>query len=273
MVQQTPAPAAEIPFALERFDAFAEALRGRRPALFLDYDGTLTPIVARPDLAVLPEPVRAAIRRLASLCPVGIVSGRDLDDVAAMVGLDGLVYAGSHGFDIRGPGLRTQIGLEYLTELQRVEIDLRARLAGIPGILVERKRFAIAVHTRQVDPARKPDVTGILKALAGDLDQLRLTGGKEILELRPALAWDKGRAVLALLDSLGLTGTNAVPVYIGDDETDEDAFRALAGRGLGIRVSERTEPTAAGWSLRDPAEVGAFLNRLAEWLAGRPAGG
>ena len=256
-----PAP----PSAGRDFATFLDALGGRRPALFLDYDGTLTPIVDRPDRAVLDEAARAAVARLVALCPVAVVSGRDLDDVARLVGLEELVYAGSHGFDIRGPHLRTQIGLEYVPALERADAALRRRLAGVPGALVERKRFAIAVHTRLVEPAAKPGVAEAVHAVADGLPELRVTGGKEILELRPDLPWDKGRAVLALLDALGLA--EAVPVYIGDDETDEDAFRALRGRGVGIRVMDPPAETAAGWSLRDPVEVRVFLERLAAELA------
>lgn len=268
---------ADKPSALADFDDFAALLGDRHPAVFLDYDGTLTPIVERPDLAVLDESVRATIRRLAALCPVAVVSGRDLDDVARHVGLDELVYAGSHGFDIRGPSLRTQIGLEYLNELGGAEAELKARLSGLPGVLVERKRFAVAVHTRQAAPADKPAVAEAVRTVAADHAQLRVTGGKEIHELRPNLPWDKGRAVLALLDALGLAGPDTAPLYIGDDETDEDAFRALAdregagregaGRGTGIRVMDPPSATAAGWSLKDPAETAAFLDRLADWLA------
>ncbi|PWC43163.1 trehalose-phosphatase [Azospirillum sp. TSO22-1] len=255
------------PSAGRGFAAFLEALAGRRPALFLDYDGTLTPIVDRPERARIDDATRAAVARLAVLCPLAVVSGRDLDDVAGMVGLEELVYAGSHGFDIRGPGLRTQIGLEYAPALERADAALRQRLAAVPGALVERKRFAIAVHTRLVEPAAKPAVAAaVLAAAAGEAD-LRVTGGKEIHELRPNLPWDKGRAVLALIDALGLG--SAVPVYIGDDETDEDAFRALAGRGIGIRVMDRPDDTAAAWSLGDPAEVRVFLERLAGALEGR----
>lgn len=253
--------------ALALFDDFTAVLGDRTPAVFLDYDGTLTPIVERPDLAVLGETVRATIRRLAALCPVAVVSGRDLDDVARHVGLDELVYAGSHGFDIRGPSLRTQIGLEYLNELGSAEAELKARLSGVEGVLVERKRFAIAVHTRRAAPADKPAVAEAVRNVADDHAQLRVTGGKEIHELRPNLPWDKGRAVLALLDALGLAGAETVPLYVGDDETDEDAFRALAGRGIGVRVMDPPSATAADWSLKDPAEAALFLERLAGWLA------
>ena len=275
MTDQPPHPPPDSrenkPSALARFDTFAAMLGDRRPAVFLDYDGTLTPIVERPDLAVLDETVRAVIRRLAGLCPVAVVSGRDLEDVARLVGIGELVYAGSHGFDIRGPGLRTRVGEAYLGDLDDAEAALIQRLGGVPGALVERKRFAIAVHTRRVAPEHKEAVAEAVRGVAASLPKLRVTGGKEIHELRPDLPWDKGRAVLSLLDRLGLAGPETLPLYLGDDETDEDAFRALAargeGRGAGIRVMDPPAPSAAGWSLKDPAEAGAFLDRLARHLA------
>lgn len=254
------------PSALARFDALVDALSGRTPAIFLDYDGTLTPIVDRPDLATLAPTVRSGVERLAALCPVAVVSGRDLDDVARLVGLEGLVYAGSHGFDIRGPGLRRQVGAEFLPDLDTAEEELRRHLASVANALVERKRFAIAVHTRLVDAAAKPTVAETVRSVAASRAGLRVTGGKEIHELRPNVPWDKGRAVLALLDALGLAGDGVVPVYIGDDETDEDAFRALSGRGIGIRVMDVPAATAAGWSLADSGEVAALLDRLADRL-------
>lgn len=275
MDQPTTGAGRDKPSALQRFDDLAAALGDRRPAVFLDYDGTLTPIVERPDLAVLDPAVRALIRRLAALCPVAVVSGRDLDDVARHVGLEELVYAGSHGFDIRGPGLRRQIGTEYRDALEAAGDALAERLSGVSGALVERKRFAVAVHTRRVDPADKSGVAEAVRAVLSGSGRLRATGGKEIFELRPDLPWDKGRAVLALLDALGLGGADVVPLYLGDDETDEDAFRAIAGRaiagrGIGLRVMEAPGPTTAGWSLRSPTEAAAFLERLADWLAARP---
>lgn len=255
-----------VPSALDGFHAFAASLTGRTPAVFLDYDGTLTPIMPRPDLAVLDVAVRSGIERLAGLCPVAVVSGRDLEDVARLVALPGLVYAGSHGFDIRGPDLRVRIGAEHTPALDRAEVALRRDLAGIGGALVERKRFAIAIHTRLVEAAHKPAVADAVHRQAAAEDGLRVTGGKEIHELRPNVPWDKGRAVLSLLDRLGLAVGSVLPVYIGDDETDEDAFRALAGRGTGIRVMDDPAPTSAAWRLRDPGEVAVFLKRLADHL-------
>lgn len=259
------------PSALAEFDAFTASLDGRIPALFLDYDGTLAAIAPRPELAAMPDEARAVVQRLSALCPVAFVSGRDLDDLTAMVAVDGLVYAGSHGFDLRGPDLRRQVGVEYVPDLDIADGSLRDRLGGIAGALVERKRFAIAIHTRQVAPPEKPRVADAVRAVVEAQPRLRMTGGKELFELRPNLPWDKGRAVLALLEALGLEGDGTMPIYLGDDETDEDAFRALAGRGdgngIGIRVMDGPAETAATWSLHDPAEAAAFLGRLADWLA------
>ena len=260
--------APDRPSALDRFADFAAVLGGRRPAVFLDYDGTLTPIVARPELAVLDDATRAAVARLATLCPVAVVSGRDLDDVRRLVALDGLVYAGSHGFDIRGPSLRTQIGVEYVPALDSAEAALKRRLASVEGVLVERKRFAIAVHTRLVAADAKAPVAAAVRETAAERPELRVTGGKEIHELRPNVPWDKGRAVLALLDALELNGDGVLPLYVGDDETDEDAFRALDGRGAGVRVMDSPGATAAAWRLHDPSQVRAFLDRLADHLQG-----
>ncbi len=260
------------PSALAGFSGVAAAL-GARPAVFLDYDGTLTPIMPRPDQARLDPAVRAAVAELAALCPVAVVSGRDLDDVRAMVGLPGLVYAGSHGFDIAGPGLRHRVGEEWLPALAAAAAALTAALGGVDGVLVERKGFAIAVHTRQVAADAKPAVAAAVgraadagRAGTGGVP-LRVTGGKEILEIRPPVPWDKGRAVLHLLDVWGLAG--AVPLFLGDDETDEDGFRAVAGvAGVGIRVGgvPAGTVTAARWTLADPSEVGAFLTRLSDHM-------
>jgi alpha,alpha-trehalase len=242
-------------------------LEGRRPAVFLDYDGTLTPIVPRPEDAVLPESTRAALIRLAARRPVAILSGRDLDDVRSMVGVEGLTYAGSHGFDIvTADGHREQRGTEFSPDLDAAESDLRAALAdGPPGAWVERKRFAIAVHYRQVDHSMVPEVARQVEAVRSRHPALRRTGGKMVFELRPSIEWDKGRALLSLIDVLGLGEADVVPLYIGDDETDEDAFRALRGRGIGIVVgqAEDERPTAATYRIGTPEEVRDVLDGLA----------
>lgn len=264
-------PATPLLDALENFDHFIAQLGHRRPALFLDYDGTLTPIADRPELAVLDGAMRHTLERLAKCCTVAIVSGRDRANVAGLVGIDNLVYAGSHGFDIAGPdGLQMQHERagEFLPVLDKAELQLQARLAEVPGVLIERKRFALAIHYRLVAEKDLRRVEAAVDTVAREHQQLRRTGGKKIFELRPQIPWDKGKAVFWLLSALGLEEKEAVvPIYLGDDETDEDAFTALRGRGgLGLFVGDASQATAANYFLSDTNAVGCFLSQLADLL-------
>jgi trehalose-phosphatase len=263
--------ARELPSALEA-GALDERLGPAVPVVFLDYDGVLTEIVEDPAAALLADERRRAVAELARRTRVAVVSGRDLRDVRRLVAVDGLVYAGSHGLDIDvpgGAGLGAEHGAEdFLPALDGAQAALERRLAGVPGARVERKRFALAVHFRQVAPADVDRVAQAVGEVAAEHPELRRTGGKKVFELRPRLPWDKGRAVLWLLDVLGLDRDDVVPLYLGDDETDEDAFRALArhGRGFGVLVGDHGAPTAARYRLRDPDEARAFLERLSARL-------
>jgi trehalose 6-phosphate phosphatase len=254
------------PNAIARWTVLAGQLTGRTPAIFLDYDGTLTPIVSRPELAVLSDDMRDALRAVARAWPTTIVSGRGREDVSALVGLEEITYAGSHGFDIAGPRtsrLRFEVAPEIEPLLAEAAVELKHRTAGIEGVVIENKRFSVAVHYRLVAPERAPEVERIVDRVLAARPQLRKGLGKMVFELRPALDWDKGKAVLWLMDALGLGGSSIVPLYIGDDVTDEDAFRALARRGNGILVSELPRATAARWSLQGVQEVRELLRRLA----------
>ncbi len=273
--------------------------------MFLDYDGTLSPIVDRPELAELDDATRAVVARLAGRCPVAVVSGRDRRDVEARVGLSTVAYAGSHGFDIALPdgGAREQAragladaaegrsragmssreagerlrtthhtdgarhehpaGQERLAALDRAEAALRAALADVPGALVERKRYSIATHFRLVADADLPRVERAVAAVLAP--GLRRKEGKKVIELQPDVPWDKGAAVRWLLEALAL-GPDAFPLYVGDDVTDEDAFRAVRDDGLGVVVADQPRATAATLSLRDPGEVRGLLDQLAAAL-------
>ena len=261
----------DLPSALERGGEIRTLLSGRRVAVFLDYDGTLTPIVERPEDALLPAETRAEIERLAALAPVAIVSGRDLADVRRLIGIEGITYAGSHGFDVVLPdGSAHQRGTEFLPALEAAERDLRARLASVPGAQIEAKTFAIAVHVRRVREELVPDVEAAVAGVAAADPRLRRTGGKKVFEIRPAVAWDKGKALLWLLDVLEL-GPGVLPVYVGDDETDEDAFRAVRDRGLGVVVRGESDdrPTLARFTLRDSVEARTFVELLIDALSER----
>jgi trehalose-phosphatase len=255
-----------LPSALEHVQEIAGA-GDRSLAIFLDYDGTLTPIVSHPGKAFLSDSRRQTLRAVAMQAPVAILSGRELEDVRKRVAIDGIVYAGSHGFDIAGPrGLRRQEAIEFLPALDVAEKELREKLAGIAGALIERKRFSIATHYRNVNESDFPKMERGVSEITTRHRELRRIDGKKVYELLPNIDWDKGKAVLWLLEKLGLDRSNACPIYIGDDRTDEDAFRALEQRGVGILVSEKPKPTAASYSLKDPSEVERFLSELAQLL-------
>jgi alpha,alpha-trehalase len=231
-----------IPSALQ----FIQEIAGRsgRVAVFLDYDGTLTPIVSHPENAWLADSMRQTLRELAARVPVAILSGRDLDNVRKRVEIDDMVYAGSHGFDIAAPrGLRGQMATD----------------------------FSIAAHYRNVNENDVPEVQRAVDAAAARHPELRRIDGKKVYELLPNIDWNKGKAVLWLLQMLGLESRSGGirPIYIGDDRTDEDAFHALEQRGVGILVSEQSQPTAARYSLQNPLEVERFLRALTAHL---PAG-
>ena len=254
-----------LPSALEHVQEIAG--RSDRVAVFLDYDGTLTRIVSHPENACLADSMRQTLRELAARAPVAILSGRDLDDVRSRVEIDDIVYAGSHGFDIAGPHeLRMQMATEFLPQLDMAERELHDALDIIAGALVERKRFSIAVHYRNVNENDVPEVQRAVDAVAARHPELRRIDGKKVYELLPNVDWDKGKAVLWLLPTLHFEGANVRPIYIGDDSTDEDAFRVLGQRGVASLVSEQSQPTAASYSLSDPREVECFLRALAGCL-------
>jgi alpha,alpha-trehalase len=248
----------------------------RRLVVFLDYDGTLTPIVARPDLAVLSDAMRAVLQGLAEVATVGIISGRDRADVAGRVGLDGLVYAGSHGFDIAGPAghkLAHSEGDAWQGELADTAQELEDALAGIDGSLVERKAYGVAVHYRQVAEAEVAAVGRIVEAAHERHPALTKTLGKKVYEFRPGIPWDKGKAVQWLLHALGLSEDSALALYLGDDVTDEDAFAALADTGIGILVGEGYGATRAHYHLPDIDAVQRFLDQLAAAVQAHAARG
>jgi trehalose-phosphatase len=257
-----------------RPEEIARRMHGRQPAVFLDYDGTLTPIVDRPECAVLDDATRAAVRRLATSCPVAVVSGRDLADVRKLVALDDIHYAGSHGFEIVGPGgLRHAhpAGIAALPRLDAAERNLRDSLGAVTGSLVDRKRFSLAVHFRLVADDETERVEQAVDAELRRAPGLRKGHGKKVFELRPDVDWDKGSAVRWLLETLGLARDSVVPIYLGDDVTDEDAFRELASHdhGIGIAVMDSPRRTAATFCLPDPDAVRAFLEMLAGLLEAR----
>jgi trehalose 6-phosphate phosphatase len=245
--------------------------------LFLsDFDGTLAPIVERPDQALLAEPTRDMLRTLNSRrqFTVGIVSGRALPDLKAKVNLEGIIYAGNHGFEIEGPGLSfiNPIVNEIKPFFRILRQILILTLGTIKGVLVEDKGMTISVHYRQVEETKIKDVeTLVTRAVNGPATHglFKVTAGKKVYEVRPAVNWDKGKAIQLLMKKYGKGGRNSglLPIYLGDDLTDEDAFEAIKryGSGLSIRIGIPSPASAARYFLNSPVEVFGFLKELAEY--------
>lgn len=227
----------------------------------------LTPIAEDP-LQARPGPaMREVLETVSGRWPVAIVTGRDLATLQSLLGSPAstLTIAANHGFQLwsprRGvlPGPPVDPGL-----LPRVEAQVRTATAGLTGVEMEVKPYSVAVHVRRAPPAAAATVRALVTRLVTESGgELRMTPGRQVFELQPDLDWNKGRAVERLLEDLD---PRSYPVYLGDDITDEDGFRAVAGRGAGIlvRSAERGEgPTAATLALDGVPQVEQFLGALA----------
>lgn len=264
----------QLPDAVQ---ALADGLADRRPAVFFDFDGTLSDIVDDPDAARPVAGATEALGKLAARCPVAVLSGRDLADVAERVGMPGIWYAGSHGFELTAPdGTHHQndAAAAAIPVLEQGAAQLRDQLGKIPGVVVEHKRFGVAVHYRNAERDRVGEVLAAVRA-AGRRDALRVTTGREVIELRPDLDWDKGKTLRWVIDHLPEAGSGSLtPVYLGDDITDEDAFDAVRdgdvpGVPILVRHSDDGDrATAALFALDSPARAAEFTARLADLLPG-----
>lgn len=240
-------------------------------AVFLDYDGTLVPIRRRPDLARLGAERRSRLERLNRGVPVGIVSGRPLSEIERLVGIPGLAYAGNHGLELRVNG-RTWIhpaAARRVRTVARAISAIRSATAGFRGVFIEDKGLTASVHFRLAAARTHARLWAIVAdEVRRSRGRLAFSQGKKVFEIRPNVPWDKGRGVGELLRRAG--GRRArYPIYIGDDLTDEDAFRALRGRGLTIHVGPGPK-TLAVCRLPGVDEVWEFLAALRTRISSGP---
>jgi trehalose 6-phosphate phosphatase len=214
-----------------------------RGILFIDYDGTLAPIAGRPESAHMPLDVRRALMKAVRhpAWTVSIVSGRRLEDVRSRVGVPNLVYAGNHGFEIEFPFQPKFVhpAAKIARPLIRDICDrIRLETAHLPGVLVEDKFYTMSLHTRLASPTNERRAhLALMHAARLPLrrKEIVIRRGKKVLEVRPAARWDKGKAVATIMEAVEAP---VLPVYLGDDNTDEDAFRALRHGGVTIRVGK-----------------------------------
>lgn len=281
----------KYPSALNCFQQIMRQARNKQIVIFLDYDGTLSPIVDDPDRAFMSSEMRSAVSNVAKYFPTAIISGRSRDKVYELVGLTELCYAGSHGMDIMLPVENTfsandsncikttdQQGKEvnlfqparnFLPLIDEVFRTLVEKTKDIKGAKVENHKFCASVHYRNVDENNWPVIAQYVHDVLKDYPRLCLTHGRKVLEVRPEIDWDKGKAVEFLLESLGFSNhKDVLPIYIGDDRTDEDAFKVLRGKykGYGILVSTIPKESKAFFSLKDTSQVEEFLESLAKTM-------
>ncbi|MFH1593532.1 MAG: trehalose-phosphatase [Candidatus Omnitrophota bacterium] len=238
----------------------------KRLILFLDYDGSLTDIVDRPEDAVLSKDMKDALEKVSGKYTVAIVSGRMRKDVESLIGIKGIFYAGSHGFDIAGPGF-SMVHPEAegsVALIAKIAEALSDRLKDVSGILIDNKKFSVAVHYRLVDKRDTAKVEEAVKETLQEFPSLRFLSGKKVFEILPDINWDKGRALRWIMNALKLSFNESCVAYIGDDTTDECAFRALRTRGLGIIVSEKAQVSSADFRLCSVDEVKRLLLELIE---------
>ena len=261
----------ELPNALASYGQLIGITGARESMLFLDYDGTLSPIVSDPAAARLVDGAAEALRLVSDVCPVAILSGRDLADVRDRVGTPSLWYAGSHGFELTGPDGTyhcNEAAAAFVPILGRAAAELTHALDHIPGVRLEHKRFAVAVHYREVHPDLVGEIVSATHRV-GATAGLRVTSGRMLVELRPDLDWDKGKTLSWIRDQVDPT-RSVLPIYIGDDLTDEDAFDAVAFDGIGIVVGHDEDGdrrTGAHFTLQNPDQVREFIERGSRWLA------
>jgi trehalose 6-phosphate phosphatase len=257
-------------YVFEAWDSLSAQIKSsKRLLLLFDYDGTLTPIVESPEAAVLSDRVRLMLRMLSQKknATVGIVSGRALGDLQSRVGLPNIIYAGNHGLEIEGPRMSFlhPVAEEIKATLHVMYAILKKALAGIPGAFVENKGLTLSVHFRQVgDREQEGEVTHIFNRIVGVakmLNKVKITSGKKVFEIRPPVSWDKGKAIKMMIERNG--DGEVLPVYTGDDLTDEDAFLQLKdGPGISIYVGTDSPESAAKYQVNSPEEVEEFLIRL-----------
>ncbi|MEW6041581.1 MAG: trehalose-phosphatase [Elusimicrobiota bacterium] len=237
--------------------------------LFLDYDGTLTPIVKRPDDAIIPLKTRNLLKRIcgSERIKIAVISGRALWDIRKRVGLKDIIYAGNHGLEIAGirkTGFICPISHNHKIAVKRIKKKLIAKLLGIKGAIIEDKGISLSVHYRMTDITDVIKVKSIVNEVAGIYvaeGTIQVKAGKKVMEIQPASEWNKGKIVLCLIEKRAAWNKKMLPLYLGDDATDEDAFSALKNKGLCVLVGGPRR-TCAEYYLKNTREVHEFLERL-----------
>lgn len=240
----------------------ALALTHPKLLMMTDYDGTLVPIREQPRFALPSSGLVKVLKRLVKKPGVtlAVVSGRDTDELKRLLPVDGIYLAGCHGAEVLYPSGEKfkSIKVEKLSPALNMIADKACSIIDSKeGFLVERKKAAVALHYRLAEPATALQVLGsfvtAIRPLVTGRD-LEFVAGKKVIEIRPK-GVHKGKAIRHLMKLC----PGFYPVYIGDDTTDEDGFKVVQEKGLGVLVAGHKKFTAATHWLRGPQDVLRFL--------------
>ncbi len=254
-------------------ESIKKELKNRYIYLFLDCDGTLAPISDTPARARIPQQTKEVLISLSRLekLKLAIISGRSLSDIKAIVGLDGIIYAGNHGLEIEGAGITSEwkIDPSYKDNLAEIKAQLTKECIAIPGVLLEDKGLSLCLHYRMAS-ADEGKISVIFHRVT---DPYKISGkisimhGKKVIEIRPAIGWDKGKIVKWLLarERLLAQDRNYIAIYVGDDETDEKAFKALGDNEISVMVGN-VPTSSAKYYVNDTDQVYQLLTMILNML-------
>lgn len=241
----------------------SQVLQSPHTFLLLDYDGTLTPIMPKPEMARLPESTRKILDKLSRnpKFSVGIVTGRQINEIKSLVKLKNVIYAGNHGLELEGPDFNYTHAKakEFIRILRKVKNKLQPFQKLFPGSFIEDKKITLTYHYRLVDSRL---IKMLQRAFLKEVSlwvrnkKIQILKAKKALEVYPNFNWNKGSAVRWILLH---ENTESLPIYIGDDKTDEMAFKALNELGITIRVGFSRD-SHAQYFVKDVNEVWKFLS-------------
>lgn len=237
---------------------------GKLPSFFFDFDGTLTNIARAPEDVKLKKVVRSILEELAERFAVGVISGRKMNQLKRLVGVKDIFYSGNHGVEIEGANFkfvepRSARSSTYITSLAK---DMERKLHRF-GAHVNSKNYSLSVHYRIVDPRMlKGLMSEVERILKAPLRQGRIDvfHGKKVVEIKAPVDWDKGKAIQLIIEK---KIKNGVPVFFGDDTTDEYGFKKVNSiGGMSVFVGKKGRQTAAKYRVSSPADLTGELAKF-----------